>query len=181
MDIALPQADAMLKLTLVLLLFIFPLGAAAQEATPTYKGSLRLPLELQTPQGQRLAMGKVDLEVRLEQRAWLLISQGEQTRGRVEGKVLEGETQDLPGAVPLVGTVFLQSSAVPIRSDFDRRYSKTGKPQYREESYDWRGTLRVHRPLNPRSREIYFIFHERVQNENHRRIRFTLLRRGDAE
>ena len=59
--------------------------------------------------------------------------------GWVEGKVLEGEAQDLPGTVSLLGTVFLQSSAVPLRSDFDRHYSKTGKPQYREESYDWRG------------------------------------------
>ena len=120
---------------------IFPLGAPAQEAPPTYKGSVRLPLELQTRQGQRLEKGKVDLEVRLEQKAWLLFSQGEQALARVEGRVLEGEAQDLPGAVPLVGTIFLQSSAVPLRSDFDRRYSQTGKPQYREESYDWRGTL----------------------------------------
>ena len=181
MDIALPEADAMLMLTLVFLLFIFPLGAAAQEATPTYKGSLRLPLELQTPQGQRLAKGKVDLEVRLEQKAWLLFSRGEQDLARVEGKVLEGDAPASPGAVPLVGTVFLQSSAVPIRSDFDRRYSKTGKPQYREESYDWRGTLRVHRPLNPQGREVYFIFHERGQDETHRRIQFTLLRAGNVE
>ena len=99
----------------------------------------------------------------------------------MEGKVLEGAAQDLPGAVPLLGTVFLQSSAVPLRSDFDRRYSKTGKPQYREESYDWRGTLRVHRPLNPQSREVYFVFHERGRDETHRRIRFTLLRTGSGE
>lgn len=167
--------------TILLLLCIFPLGAAAQEAPPTYTGSLRLPLELQTRQGQRLAKGKVNLEVRPGQKAWLLFSQGEQALARVEGKVLEGETQDLPGAVPLVGTVFLQSSAVPLRSDFDRRYSKTGKPQYREESYDWRGTLRVHRPLDPRSREVYFIFHERGREESHQRIQFTLLRTGDGE
>lgn len=168
-------------LTLILLLCLFPLGAAAQEAPPTYKGSLRLPLELQTRQGQRLAKGKVDLEVRLEPKAWLLLSQGERDLARVEGKALEGEAQDLPGAVPLVGTVFLQSSAVPLRSDFDRRYSKTGKPQYREESYDWRGTLRVHRPPSPQSQEVYFVFHERGQDETHRRIRFTLLRRGNGE
>ena len=167
--------------TIFLLLWIFPLGTAAQDAPPTYTGNVRLPLELQTRQGQRLAKGKVDLEVRLEQKAWLLFSHGEQALARVEGKALEGDAPDLPGAVPLVGTVFLQSSAVPIRSDFDRRYSKTGKPQYREESYDWRGTLRVHRPLNPRSREVYFIFHERGQDETHRRIQFTLLRTGNAE
>ena len=167
--------------TIFLLFWIFPLGAAAQEAPPTYKGSLRLPLELQTPQGQRLAKGKVDLEVRLEQKAWLLFSRGEQALARVEGKVLEGDAPAPPGAVPLVGTVFLQSSAVPIRSDFDRRYSKTGKPQYREESYDWRGTLRVNRPLNPQGREVYFIFHERGQDETHRRIQFTLLRAGNVE
>ena len=170
-----------MPVTILLLLWLLPLGAAAQEAPPTYKGSLRLPLELQTGQGQRLAKGKVDLEVRLEQKAWLLFSQGEQALARVEGKVLAGEAQDLPGAVPLLGTVFLQSSAVPLRSDFDRRYSKTGKPQYREENYDWRGTLRVHRPLNPQSREVYFIFHERGQDERHRRIRFTLLRTGSGE
>ena len=170
-----------MRATVILLLLIFPLFTAAQEAPPSYKGSLRLPLELQTRQGQRLEKGKVDLEVRLEQKAWLLFSQGEQALARVEGKVLEGEAQDLPGAVPLVGTIFLQSSAVPLRSDFDRRYSQTGKPQYREESYDWRGTLRVHRPLNPQSREVYFIFHERAQDEMHRRIQFTLLRKGSAE
>ena len=170
-----------MQATVILLLLIFPLGASAQEAPPTYKGSLRLPLELQTPQGQRLAKGKVDLEVRLEQKAWLLFSQGEQALARVEGKVLEGETQDLPGAVPLVGTVFLQSSAVPLRSDFDRRYSKTGKPQYREESYDWRGTLRVHRSQSAQNREVYFIFHERGQDEKHRRIQFTLFRGGSKE
>ena len=100
-----------MPVTILLLLWLFPLGAAAQEAPPTYRGSLRLPLELQTGQGQRLAKGKVDLEVRLEQKAWLLFSQGEQPVARVEGKVLEGEAQDLPGAVPLLGTVFLQSSA----------------------------------------------------------------------
>ncbi|MDE2963667.1 MAG: hypothetical protein OXU26_07125 [Acidobacteriota bacterium] len=170
-----------MPVTILLLLWLFPLGAVAQEAPPTYKGSLRLPLELQTRQGQPVPRGKVDLEVRLEQKTWLLFSQGEQALARVEGKVLEGDAQDLPGAVPLLGTVFLQSSAVPLRSDFDRRYSKTGKPQYREESYDWRGTLRVHRPLNPRSREVYFIFHERGQDERHRRIQFTLLRTGSGE
>ena len=167
--------------TVFLLLWIFPLGAAAQEAPPTYKGSVRLPLELKTRQGQRLEKGKVDLEVRLEQKAWLLFSQGEQALARVEGKVLEGKAQDLPGGVPLVGTVFLQSSAVPLGSDFDRRYSKTGKPQYREESYDWRGTLRVHRHLHSQSREVYFIFHERGQDEKHRRIQFTLFRTGSTE
>ena len=167
--------------TIFLLLWIFPLGAPAQEAPPTYRGSLRLPLELQTRQGQRLEKGKVDLEVRLEQKAWLLFSQGEQALARVEGRVLEGKAQGLPGAVPLVGTVFLQSSAVPLRSDFDRRYSKTGKPQYREESYDWRGTLRVHRPQNSQNREVYFIFHERGQDEKHRRIQFTLFRGGSKE
>lgn len=170
-----------MPVTILLLLWLFPLAVAAQEAPPTYRGSLRLPLELQTRQGQRLAKGNVDLEVRLEQKTWLLFSQGEQALARVEGKVLEGDAQDLPGAVPLLGTVFLQSSAVPLRSDFDRRYSKTGKPQYREESYDWRGTLRVHRPLNPQSREVYFVFHERGRDETHRRIRFTLLRTGGAE
>ena len=170
-----------MRVTIFLLLWLFPLDVAAQEAPPTYKGIVRLPLELQTEQGQRLQKGKVDLEVRLGQKAWLLFSQGEQSLARVEGKVLEGEAQDLPGAVPLLGTVFLQSSAVPLRSDFDRRYSKTGKPQYREESYDWRGTLRVQRPLNPQSREVYFIFHERGQDETHRRIQFTLLRTGSGE
>ena len=170
-----------MPVTILLLLWLFPLGAVAQEAPPTYKGSLRLPLELQTRQGQPVPKGKVDLEVRLEQKTWLLFSQGEQALARVEGKVLEDDAQDLPGAVPLLGTVFLQASAVPLRSDFDRRYSKTGKPQYREESYDWRGTLRVHRPLNPQSREVYFIFHERGQDERHRRIQFTLLRTGSAE
>ena len=170
-----------MMVTVFLLLLIFPLGASAQEAPPTYKGSVRLPLELQTRQGQRLEKGKVDLEVRLEQKAWILFSQGERALDRVEGKVLEGEAQDLPGAVPLVGTIFLQSSAVPLRSDFDRRYSQTGKPQYREESYDWRGTLRVHRALNSQSREVYFIFHERGQDEKHRRIQFTLFRGGNAE
>ena len=74
--------------TVFLLLLIFPLGAPAQEAPPTYKGSVRLPLELQTRQGQRLEKGKVDLEVRLKQKAWLLFSQGEQALARVEGKVL---------------------------------------------------------------------------------------------
>ena len=170
-----------MQATVILLLLIFPLCTAAQEAPPSYKGSLRLPLELQTRQGQRLEKGKVDLEVRLEQKAWLLFSQGEQALARVEGRVLEGEAQDLPGAVPLVGTIFLQSSAVPLRSDFDRRYSQTGKPQYREESYDWRGTLRVHRSQSAQNREVYFIFHERGQDEKHRRIQFTLLRGGSKE
>ena len=170
-----------MQATVILLLLIFPLCTAAQDAPPSYKGSLRLPLELQTRQGQRLEKGKVDLEVRLEQKAWLLFSQGEQALARVEGRVLEGKAQGLPGAVPLVGTIFLQSSAVPLGSDFDRRYSKTGKPQYREESYDWRGTLRVHRSLNSQSRDVYFIFHERGQDEKHRRIQFTLFRTGSKE
>ena len=125
-----------MPITIFLLLWLIPLGAAAQEVPLTYKGSVRLPLELQTGQGQRLQKGKVDLEVRLDQKTGLLFPQGEQALAWVERKVLEGEAQDLPGTVSLLGTVFLQSSAVPLRSEFDRRYSKTGKPQYREESYD---------------------------------------------
>lgn len=159
-----------------LLLWIFPLGTTTQEAPPIYKGSIRLPLVLQTPQGKHLEKGKVDIQVRLEQKAWLVFSQGGQVLGQVEGSTLEGEAQDPRGVVPLVGTTFLQSSAVPLRKDFDRRYSKTGRPQYRDERYDWRGTLRVHRSQSPQNREVYFIFHERNPEERHRRIQFTLFR-----
>ena len=39
----------------------------------------------------------------------------------------------------------------------------------------------MHRPLNPRSREVYFIFHERGQDETPRRIQYTLIRTERGE
>lgn len=157
-----------------LLIFIFPLSASAQDEPLVYKGGFHLPLELHTRQGRRLEKGKYDLEVRLGPKAWLRFSRGEQERARVEGSVLKAVEQEPAAMIPIVGTLFLQSSAVPVRSDAERRYSRTGRPQYVEESYDWRGTLRVHRSLSSQKREVYFVFHERGQDERHTRIQFTL-------
>ena len=164
-----------------LLLFISPLSTSAQGEPLVYRGGFRLPLELHTSQGQTLEKGKYDLEVRLEQKAWLRFSRGEQEGVRVEGSELKAAEQEQPTMIPIVGTIFLQSSAVPVRSDAERRYSRTGRPQYVEESYDWRGTLRVHRPLSSQKREVYFIFHEQGQGERHRRIQFTLFRMMNEE
>ena len=158
----------------VLLLRIFSLYTVAGDKPLFYKGRFHLPLELHTRQGRTLEKGKYDLEVRLGQKAWLLFSRGEQEGARVEGSVSKATKPEPAAAVPIVGTIFLQSSAVPVRRDADRRYSQTGRPQYVEESYDWRGTLRVHRPLNSQDREVYFVFHERGQGERHTRIQFTL-------
>ncbi len=163
-------------LVLIVLLWIFPLGATARDDPLFYRGRFHLPLELHTRQGRTLEKGKYDLEVRLGAKAWLLFSKGEQVVARVEGSLLKAAEPEPPATVPIVGTIFLQSSAVPLRSDAERRYSRTGRPQYVEESYDWRGALRVHRPLDSRHREVYFIFHERGPDERHTRIQFILFR-----
>ncbi|MBM3774608.1 MAG: hypothetical protein FJW37_05530 [Acidobacteria bacterium] len=76
----------------------------------------------------------------------------------VKGTVHQGDAFDLPATIPLVGTHFLRSSADPLATGQERQFSKTGLPQYMEETRQWRASLRVYRSAD--SREAWFLFYE---------------------
>lgn len=134
----------------------------AAEPLPSYSGEVELPVALRTANGIVLERGYFDIEVRFEkEQPVLAFSSGDEIKAVVNGRPRGDQDEGLDLSSPLVGTIFMRSSANPIGTEEERHFSKTGLPQYQEEGREWTATMRVYKLSDPKKKEVYFAFQKR--------------------
>ncbi len=134
-------------------------GPLPQSAAP-FVGKVRLPSSLRTADGSVLEKGPFDLEVRSEAGAfWLRFLPPSGAPVALRADPMEANDWATPAGSPLVGTVHLHPTAVPIGTDAERHKSKTGMPQYLETRRFWNATLRLYRSEDPTG-IVSILFHE---------------------
>lgn len=159
---------------LLLLASLFPSILPAQEAA-SYVTQLHLPGDLYTTKGKVLEKGNYDLQLRLDNgQSSLAFLKEEQTVAVVSGRPYDDETAG-NWVVPVLGTLFLRSTADPIGTDEERHYSETGQAQYEYEKRNWRATLRAYRSVRPGEKGIRFVFRQIGDDGEQTRSEFTLI------
>ena len=165
-----------------LILTLFLSGLLLAQMATSYQGKIELPVDLYSGDGILLEKGKFDVEVRSEKGHYFLVFfRSGKILALVNGRSPAREAKESPATIPVVGTVFLRSTAEPIRTEEERHYVKTGRPQYAEETRDWKATLRVYRATKPTSKDVYFIFEERADHGEWTRTEFTLFFKDASE
>ena len=154
-------------------------GALPQSGAP-FVGKVRLPVSLRTAEGTVLAKGPFDVEVRSEDGAiWLHFLSPSGGPVPLRGVPVDPNEWTAPSGWPLVGTVHLHPTSIPIGTDAERHKSKTGMPQYLETQRVWNATLRLYRSEDPAG-AVSVLFHE-----NHPggpiRARFELYAGGEGK
>ena len=151
-----------------LLIFSFRVWAG----DPTYKGLVKIPTDLATPEGTVLEKGQYELEVKPDgQGATLQFSL--QGHLKLTVKAIQVDDAALASArIPLIGTHFLTSSADRVLTGQERQRSKTGAAQYEEEKRDWKATLRAYQ--SPEEGAVYFLVQLRGAGMRWNRIVFKL-------
>ena len=143
--------------TLLTPILMLGLGVATATAE-VYVSEIRLDRNLYTLDGKRLDRGGFDLEVRREEESCSLVFlKGEEVVATVAGQ--EGAESETDRFIPLVGTLYLRSTAVPLGTAEERQLSKTGRPQYQDQEQNWENTLRAYR--GSEDSEVYFLFQRR--------------------
>ena len=134
----------------ILLLSLVELRAEAE----TYVTEMRLPQDLYTGDGIRLGKGAFDLEVRRENEHYSLVFlKDQEIVAIVNGReTAAGPTERV---IPVVGTHYLRSTAIPLGTAEERQLSKTGRPQYQDDDREWDTSLRVFRGSDD---EVHFVF-----------------------
>jgi len=138
---------------------------------PSYKGVMRIPIDLMTADGVRLEKGPYELEVKLEAAGYLLsFSSG----GHVKAVVRPASSSDTTlssASSPVIGTHYLRPSTEPLLTGEERRFSKTGRTQYEEETREWRATLRVYKaPADT----VFFVFQSKGSHRQWNHVSFKL-------
>ncbi len=143
-------------------------GTATAEV---YVTEIRLDRDLYTEDGRRLDRGGFDLEVRREEEGCSLVFLKDETVvATVAGdERVEAETDRV---IPIVGTLYLRSTAVPMGTAEERQLSKTGRPQYQDQVQNWENTLRAFR--GPEDAEVHFLFQRRRNWGDWEQVRFKL-------
>ena len=138
------------------------LGAQeAAEPLPSYSGEVNLPVALRTADGMVLEKGHFDIEVRFEkQQPVLAFSSGDDVKAVVSGQLWEDDDETPEFSNPLVGTIFMRSSADPVGSEEERHFSKMGLPQYQEEGRKWNTVIRVYELSDSERNEVSFLFQQ---------------------
>ena len=151
-------------LTRTLCLLVITCLLAAQEAAeplPSYSGEVHLPVALRTADGTVLEKGHFDIEVRFEkQQPVLAFSSGDDVKAVVSGQLWEDDDETPEFSNPLVGTIFMRSSADPVGSEEERHFSKMGLPQYQEEGRKWNTVIRVYELSDSERNEVSFLFQQ---------------------
>ncbi|MEW5974173.1 MAG: hypothetical protein AB1898_00060 [Acidobacteriota bacterium] len=144
-------------------------GAPAAE---TFTGQVSIPIELRIDNVE-LNKGIYDLAIRKEDVGYLLsfVSNGT-VQATVRGRRVEDDLLELSAKLPVMGTQYLRSSLEPTRTAQERQFSKTGQPQYAEESRNWKATLRTYR--NPNTGAVVFVFYLAENGGKWKRIDFVL-------
>ena len=136
-----------------------PAGPLPQSASP-FVGKVRLPVSLRTADGTVLEKGLFDLEVRSEDGAiWLRFTSSPGGPVGLRGDSVDANDWTAPAGWPLVGTVHLHPTTIPIGTDAERHKSRTGMPQYLETGRFWNATLRLYRSEDPTG-TVSVLFHE---------------------
>jgi hypothetical protein len=157
----------------IFLMLASAIALSAVEKLPSYKGSMRIPVDLYTTDGVRLKKGHYELEVKgQEPHRVLVFSLGDKVSAEVAELTQEDPLPQTP-EIPVVGTHLLRSTAVPLATAKERQFSQTGKPRYQEEKHDWKGTMRVYQ--SRQERVVFFIFQERQRPGEWRSSHFRLL------
>ena len=163
-------------LIIIALVTLASLNKANDDWSLSYKGKLRTPLDLYTQEGSRLEKGNYNIEVECRQKCSLQLFQGDQVVANLEGTLSRGyQKRKTALMIPIVGTIFLQSSIKTGRSDAERRFSQTGRPQYVEETHDWQGSLRIFKTKSSNDGKVYIVFHEKGRSSRYRQVEFKLL------
>ena len=160
------------------LIAILPAGVRqVRAAVEIYVTEIRLERDLYTGDGRRLDRGGFDLEVRREEDSCSLVFlKGETVVASVAGDDrVEAETDRV---IPLVGTLYLRSTAVPMGTAEERQLSKTGRPQYQDQVQNWENTLRAFR--GPEGAEVHFLFQRRRNWGDWEQVRFKLFLENPA-
>ena len=156
--------------TLLTPILILGFGVATAVAE-VYVTEIRLDRNLYTENGQRLDRGGFDLEVRREEEGCSLVFlRGEEVVATVAGQ--EGAETETDRVLPLVGTLYLRSTAIPMRTAEERQLSKTGRPQYQDQEQNWENTLRAYR--GSEDAEVQFLFQRRKDWGDWEQVRFRL-------
>ena len=144
---------------LLLLAILATSTLSGQEGAP-YVTQFQLPGDLYTAKATVLEKGNYDLRLRLENgKSSLVFLKEEQPVAVVSGRPYDEETAE-DWVVPVVGTLFLRSTADPIGTDEERHYSETGQAQYEYEKRNWSATLRAYRSVRPGEKEVRFVFQQ---------------------
>jgi hypothetical protein len=103
-----------------------------------------------------LEKGQYELEVKPEASGNVLsFSFGGQVKAVVKPVADSDPIISSPASIPVVGTHYLRPSTEPLLTGEERRFSKTGRAQYEEETRQWKATMRVYKsPDN----SVFFLF-----------------------
>ena len=138
---------------------LFTSALTGQEAA-TYVTQLHLPGDLYTANGTVLEKGNYDLRLRLENgQSSLAFLKEDQPVAVVSGRLYDEQTAE-NWVVPVLGTLYLRSTADPIGTDEERHYSETGQAQYEYEKRNWKATLRAYRSVRPGEKRVRFVFQQ---------------------
>ncbi len=125
-----------------------------------FVGKIRLPVSLRTAEGTVLEKGPFDLEIRSEDRIFRLsFLPPSGATVTLPGESMDANDWSTRAGWPLVGTVHLHPTSIPIGTDAERHKSKTGMPQYLETPRFWNATLRLYRNEDPAG-TVSVLFHE---------------------
>lgn len=165
----------------LLLLAILATSTLSGREAAAYVTQLHLPGDLYTAKGTVLEKGNYDLRLRLESgKSSLVFLKEEQPVAVVSGRPYDEETAE-DWVVPVLGTLFLRSTADPIGTDEERHYSETGQAQYEYERRFWKATLRTYRSIRPDEKEIRFVFQENGDDGKQTRRDFVLFAEESQE
>lgn len=146
-------------LALLGLLSVATAGPLPRSVAP-FVGTVRLPENLRTADGVLLEKGPINLEVRSEAGTiWLRFLPPSSAPVALRGESMDANDWTAPTGSPLVGTVHLHPTSIPIGTDAERHKSKTGMPQYLETPRFWNATLRLYRSEDPAG-TVSVLFHE---------------------
>lgn len=147
--------------------------ASSPKPVPSFSGPIRLPVDLYTAGGTHLEKGVYDVEVKVENGQYSLIfRQDDKTQGTIQGEILKDDASDDQLTMPLIGTQFLRSSDDPVGSEAQRHFSKSGLPQYQEESRDWKAALRAYNTQD--QKDVRWLFEARQPAGKWLHVQFDL-------
>jgi hypothetical protein len=154
----------------ICLLFTSSIEMKAAEIA-SYKGLMRIPVDLITADGIRLEKGLFELEVKFEAAGYVLsFSSGGHVKAVVK-PVPQSDAVPASASIPIVGTHYLRPSTEPLLTGEERRFSKTGRTQYEEETRDWRATVRVYKAPPD---TVFFVFQSKGSHRQWNHVSFKL-------
>ena len=168
---------------LLLVLVVLFTAILPGQTAASYVTQIRLPGDLYTAKGIVLQKGNYDLQLRIENGLYsLAFLQEERPVAVVAGRPYDERTAE-NWVVPVLGTLFLRSTADPIGTDEERHYSETGQAQYEYEKRNWKATLRAYRSVRPGDEGVRFVFQKIGDDGEQTRAGFILflerVRNGD--